>query len=175
MGQESLSPPAMVHLPQDEFLTALTRLFGATRDKGSLYITFKRVPVKGATVAEGEQPPSECLIRARSEKKRISTTVRVRATRVLSATPVRVELARAGRGRGGGGGGSVRWRSAPPSSATAVDERYQYSQPVCARLSRAQASPKDFVRLHSSMQNILTVHMDSLKKKERTKKGKVAA
>ena len=94
----------MVHLPQDEFLTALTRLFGATRDKGSLYITFKRVPVKGATVAEGEQPPSECLIRARSEKKRISTTVRVRATRVLSATPVRVELARAGRGRGGGGG-----------------------------------------------------------------------
>ena len=49
----------MVHLPQDEFLTALTRLFGATRDKGSLYITFKRVPVKGATVAEGEQPPSE--------------------------------------------------------------------------------------------------------------------
>ena len=94
----------MVHLPQDEFLTALTRLFGATRDKGSLYITFKRVPVKGATVAEGEQPPSECLIRARSEKKRISTTVRVRATRVLSATPVRVELARAGRGRGGGEG-----------------------------------------------------------------------
>ena len=49
----------MVHLPQDEFLTALTRLFGATRDKGSLYITFKRVPVKGATVAEGEQPPVE--------------------------------------------------------------------------------------------------------------------
>ena len=30
------------------------------------------------------------------------------------------------------------------------------------------------MRLHSSMQNILTVHMDSLKKKERAKKGKAA-
>ena len=90
----------MVHLPQDEFLTALTRLFGATRDKGSLYITFKRVPVKGATVAEGEQPPSECLIRARSEKKRISTTVRVCARRVGRARhSACCDLARSGGGR----------------------------------------------------------------------------
>jgi hypothetical protein len=50
---------------------------------------------------------------------------------------------------------------------------------MCASLTQpatqrciAQASPKDFARLHSSLQNILTVHMDALKKKDRTKKLK---
>ena len=48
---------AVAHLPQDEFPTALTRLFGATRDKGSLYI----MPAgtrEGRDRYEGEQPPS---------------------------------------------------------------------------------------------------------------------
>ena len=75
----------MVHMKQDEFLTALTRLFSSTRDKGSLSITFKRVPVKGATVSEGSPPPYECLVRARTDKKKLSTSVRWITLRATAA------------------------------------------------------------------------------------------
>ena len=128
------------------------------RDRGGRRAATVGVPDPRALGEEAHLDHGACARDARAERDACACRTRAR-----------------GKGERGWGRGSVRWRSAPPSSATAVDERYQYSQPVCARLSRAQASPKDFVRLHSSMQNILTVHMDSLKKKERTKKGKVAA
>ena len=72
----------MVQLDEARFLSELTKLFQATRDAGSLTITHKRLqqrPKRGqnnddATV---ETAPSGfgVLVRAKTEKKKLSTVV----------------------------------------------------------------------------------------------------
>lgn len=61
-------------LKHDAFLTELTRLFESTRESGSLSLTHKRVSetVKGD---DGDVTTHRLLIRARTEKKKISTFV----------------------------------------------------------------------------------------------------
>ncbi|KAJ8608983.1 hypothetical protein CTAYLR_008973 [Chrysophaeum taylorii] len=60
----------MVLLAQDSFLTELTRLFQSTRESGSLSLTLKRV-----SETKDETTCHRCLVRARTEKKKISTVV----------------------------------------------------------------------------------------------------
>mmetsp|Transcript_5121 Transcript_5121/g.15516 ORF Transcript_5121/g.15516 Transcript_5121/m.15516 type:complete len:105 (-) Transcript_5121:81-395(-) len=64
----------MVLLSQDAFLTEMTRLFQNTRESGSLSLTFKRVTEKAGD-DDDEKKRHRCLIRARTEKKKISTVV----------------------------------------------------------------------------------------------------
>jgi len=85
----------MVLLEADRFLSELTRLFESTKEKGSISITQKRgaflrfvAAVTKRAVTESEKkmtddnaPRHRCLIRARTEKKKISTVVRPSASR----------------------------------------------------------------------------------------------
>lgn len=54
---------------QEKFLSELGELFSKTRETGSVSLTMKRMTSK----KEEEEP--RCLVRARTEKKRISTLV----------------------------------------------------------------------------------------------------
>lgn len=89
----------MVCLTQDKFLTELPNLFDSTRESGSLSLTFKRgalsfpaaavcdetgfvsLAVSEKAATEGEEGDAaktarhRCLIRARTDKKKISTVV----------------------------------------------------------------------------------------------------
>ena len=70
----------MVLLDQSKFLTELSALFQATRDKGSLSITHKRMSEKdkkaeGAAPADGAGGRHDVLVRARTEKKKLSVVV----------------------------------------------------------------------------------------------------
>ena len=66
----------MVLLDSDRFLSELTRLFESTKDKGSLSITQKRTTEKDKKMVDEDVPKHRCLVRARTEKKKISTIVR---------------------------------------------------------------------------------------------------
>ena len=70
----------MVQLDEARFLSELTKLFQATRDAGSLTITHKRLqqrPKRGADDATVETAPARfgVLVRAKTEKKKLSTVV----------------------------------------------------------------------------------------------------
>ena len=72
----------MVQLDEARFLSELTKLFQATRDAGSLTITHKRLQQRpkrgqGGDDATVETAPARfsVLVRAKTEKKKLSTVV----------------------------------------------------------------------------------------------------
>ncbi|KAL9431881.1 hypothetical protein AB3S75_026977 [Citrus x aurantiifolia] len=67
-------------LQPDPFLNELTSMFERNRDKGSVWVTFKRSSMKSKSqknkmATAGEPVEYRCLIRATDGKKKISTTV----------------------------------------------------------------------------------------------------
>ena len=86
VNEFSFSVIAM-YLDNDNFLNELNKLFASTREKGSLFITLKKYdghtkPIprntpKGVTgaAATRETPIQSCLIRAQTNKDKISTVV----------------------------------------------------------------------------------------------------
>ncbi|KAJ1445028.1 hypothetical protein M885DRAFT_551179 [Pelagophyceae sp. CCMP2097] len=67
----------MVLLAQDQFLAALTKLFVATRDHDSLSITFKRMTETYKVDGAADVVRQRCLVRARTQNKKLSTLVDV--------------------------------------------------------------------------------------------------
>ena len=72
----------MVQLDEARFLSELTKLFQATRDAGSLTITHKRLQQRPKRGQGGDDAPVETaparfgvLVRAKTEKKKLSTVV----------------------------------------------------------------------------------------------------
>ena len=78
----------MVQLDEARFLSELTKLFQSTRDAGSLSITHKRLPERtkrkandgdddatGDATVEAAPARFGVLVRARTEKKKLSTVV----------------------------------------------------------------------------------------------------
>uniref|UniRef100_A0A7S4USU4 Signal recognition particle 14 kDa protein n=1 Tax=Paramoeba aestuarina TaxID=180227 RepID=A0A7S4USU4_9EUKA len=74
------------HVSQDAFLSEVNKLMNQTREKGSVYITFKvqpSAPVKGQkknskAIEKAGEKERECLVRARVGKKRVSTVVKAK-------------------------------------------------------------------------------------------------
>ncbi|KAH9727295.1 Signal recognition particle 14 kDa protein [Citrus sinensis] len=67
-------------LQPDPFLNELTSMFERNRDKGSVWVTFKRSSMKSKSqknkmATAGEPVEYRCLIRATDGKQKISTTV----------------------------------------------------------------------------------------------------
>ncbi|XP_044500089.1 signal recognition particle 14 kDa protein [Mangifera indica] len=70
----------MGFLQPDPFLNELTSMFERNREKGSVWVTFKRSSMKSKVqtnkmMTSGESIEYRCLIRATDGKQKISTTV----------------------------------------------------------------------------------------------------
>ncbi|KAG0493226.1 hypothetical protein HPP92_004220 [Vanilla planifolia] len=69
-----------VLLQPDPFLNELTSMFEQTKEKGSVWVTFKRSSMKSKAKKNkmetaGEDIEYKCLVRATDSKKSISTAV----------------------------------------------------------------------------------------------------
>ncbi|KAK1318826.1 Signal recognition particle 14 kDa protein [Acorus calamus] len=70
----------MVLLQPDPFLNELTKMFEQNKEKGSVWVTFKRSTLKCKAVRQrmetvGELLEYRCLVRATDGKKKISTAL----------------------------------------------------------------------------------------------------
>ncbi|KAG0491267.1 hypothetical protein HPP92_004665 [Vanilla planifolia] len=73
----------MVLLQPDPFLNELTSMFEQTKEKGSVWVTFKRSSMKSNAKKNkmetaGEDIEYKCLVRATDSKKSISTALSVK-------------------------------------------------------------------------------------------------
>ncbi|TVU14854.1 hypothetical protein EJB05_38350 [Eragrostis curvula] len=70
----------MVVLQPDRFLSELTSMYERSTEKGSVWVTMKRSPLKGKAQLQkmekkGHEVEYRCLVRASDGKKSISTSV----------------------------------------------------------------------------------------------------
>ncbi|KAK1271962.1 Signal recognition particle 14 kDa protein [Acorus gramineus] len=82
------TPSIMVLLQPDPFLNELTKMFEQNKEKGSVWVTFKRSTLKCKAVRQRMQTVGElleyrCLVRATDGKKKISTAVESMETRQI--------------------------------------------------------------------------------------------
>ena len=61
-----------------DFSVALSKLYASTKKQGTVYVTMKRYTPKRTrnAIAKGVDCTPRCLVRARTDKKKISTWVR---------------------------------------------------------------------------------------------------